>query len=108
MKKYTSGGFLFVILFVLLTFAPQAEAATTSLANGVASASVTAVKDSYTYYSVTVPSGATSLTVTTTGGSGDDDIYVKLGSQPVSTNTVCSWNAGDATWRGATPATNES
>jgi hypothetical protein len=81
---------------------------TTTLTNGVASAPVTAAVGTNTRYTITVPAGVSSLTISTTGGTGDDDIYVKLGSQPTSSNTICSWNSGDYTWKGATAATNES
>lgn len=37
-------------------------------------------------YTFAVPSGATSLTFKTSGGSGDADLYVKLGSQPTTSS----------------------
>jgi len=36
-----------------------------------------------------VPSGATNLSFTTTGGSGDVDLYVKFGSKPSTTTNDC-------------------
>jgi hypothetical protein len=51
-------------------------------------------------YHITVPAGATALTVTFTGGSGDGDIYVQKGSPPddskVPTGGCASGNGGNA------------
>lgn len=45
---------------------------------------------------IAVPAGATSLTVTITGGSGDVDLYVRPGGVPTPSNNVCaSENAGN-------------
>lgn len=41
------------------------------------------------HYTVTVPAGMSTLTVTTNGGSGDADLYVKRGSQPTTTSYDC-------------------
>ncbi|UYB51504.1 S8 family serine peptidase [Xanthomonas sp. AM6] len=58
-------------------------------------------------YTVAVPSGASSLSVTIAGGSGDADLYVRLGSAPTDTtygcrpylngnNETCTFNAPSA------------
>jgi hypothetical protein len=52
---------------------------------------------SETFYKVTVPSGATALTVTTTGGVGDVDILLRRGAPAVcqpfsSSSTECSYD----------------
>ncbi|KKW36558.1 MAG: Collagenase family protein, partial [Candidatus Giovannonibacteria bacterium GW2011_GWA2_53_7] len=111
-------GFLYQLaasIFLLnFCFVSLAQAATVALpptinvlTNGVASGSMTSVAGKYYYFSITVPSGASSLAINTTGGSGDDDFYVKIGSQPIG-STACWFNAGTYTWSGSTPATNES
>jgi hypothetical protein len=44
---------------------------------------------SQTYYAVQVPSGATTLTIATTGGSGDADLYVRYGNVPTLSEFDC-------------------
>jgi hypothetical protein len=41
------------------------------------------------HYPITVPAGATSLTVKQFNGTGDADLYVRQGSQPTSTAYNC-------------------
>lgn len=53
----------------------------TALSNGVAVSSSGAA-ESETHYHIDVPAGATNLTFTTNGGSGDLDLYVKFGAAP--------------------------
>jgi serine protease len=43
---------------------------------------LTDVYGSQRYYAVSVPSGATSLTIATSGGTGDADLYVRYGNAP--------------------------
>jgi Zn-dependent metalloprotease len=59
---------------------------TTVLTNNVALASQSGTAGAYVNYKITVPSGQTSLVVTTTGGTGDCDLYVKNGSAATSSN----------------------
>ena len=40
-------------------------------------------------YTISVPSCATSLSVTTAGGSGDADLYVRFGSAPTTSTYDC-------------------
>ena len=47
-------------------------------------------RQAYVYYSVNVPSGATSLSVNVSGSSGDADLYVKYGSQPTVGDADCA------------------
>ncbi|GMU06583.1 PPC domain-containing protein [Corallococcus caeni] len=49
------------------------------------------------YWSVTVPSGQKFLTVRTSGGTGDADVYVKGGSQPDTSSYECKSNNGGNT-----------
>jgi hypothetical protein len=49
------------------------------------------------HFSLMVEAGATNLNITTSGGNGDADLYVKFGSQPTSNNYDCrSYNNGNA------------
>lgn len=44
-------------------------------------------------YTLEVPSGASNLVFTTSGGTGDADLYVKYGSAPTTSSYQCrSWN----------------
>lgn len=67
------------------------------LQNGVPVTGVSAGTHAYsTTYTITVPSGATNLVVTTSGGSGDGDLYVRLGSAPTTSTYTCrSWAVGN-------------
>jgi Zn-dependent metalloprotease len=60
----------------------------TSLTNGVAVTGIGASTGTWKNYKITVPSGQTSLAIVMSGGTGDGDLYVKLGSQP----TLTSYN----------------
>jgi vibriolysin len=62
---------------------------TTPLTNGVPVSNISGTTGNQKFYSLVVPSGQTSLTFTTAGGSGDVDLYVKLGSQPSTTSYNC-------------------
>ncbi|MET3140097.1 serine protease [Undibacterium sp. GrIS 1.2] len=57
-----------------------------SLTNGVAVNGITLATGASTVYTFTVPSGQTSLTFDTSGGTGDSDLYVQLGSAPTTTS----------------------
>jgi serine protease len=59
------------------------------LTKGVALTNLSGATSSNTYYTFTVPAGATNLTFNMSGGSGDADIYVKFGSQPTSSSYDC-------------------
>ena len=79
----------------------------TALTNGVAVTGIGASTGSWKNYKITVPSGQTSLAIVMSGGTGDGDLYVKLGSQPTLTsynyrpyltgnNETCTFNAPTA------------
>ncbi|HEY9043763.1 MAG TPA: S8 family serine peptidase [Rheinheimera sp.] len=59
------------------------------LVKGIATTGISGATGSSTLYTFAVPSGATNLTVTMSGGSGDADMYVKSGSQPTSSVYDC-------------------
>lgn len=58
-----------------------ATSAVTGLQNDVPVSNLSGAQGSQRHYRISVPSGVTSLVVTTTGGSGDVDLYVKQGTQ---------------------------
>lgn len=62
---------------------------TTPLTNGVGVAAADSTTGNFKYYSITVPSGQTTLTVTTSGGTGDVDMYVNFGTSPTTSTYQC-------------------
>ena len=72
---------------VTATFDPSSTV--TTLSNGVAKTNLSAATGANTFYSIDVPAGATNLSVNTSGGSGDADLYVSFGTQPTSTSYAC-------------------
>lgn len=59
---------------------------TTTLSNGVAVTGIGASTGTWKHYKITVPSGQSKLDIVQSGGTGDADLYVKLGSQPTSSS----------------------
>lgn len=58
---------------------------------------ISIARRSWKHYTVTVPAGMSNLTVSTTGGSGDADLYVKRGSQPTTSSYDCRpYKSGNA------------
>jgi hypothetical protein len=64
------------------------------LTSGTPVSGISGGEDSERYYKITVPAGATLLTVTTSGGSGDLDIGVRLGQRPTFEEADC-YSTGD-------------
>lgn len=85
----------------------QSGAATggTALSNGVA-VSVSGAAGSQNLYYIDVPSGSTDLAMATTGGTGDVDLYTKVGSPPTTTSYDCRpyTSGNNETCRVATPS----
>ena len=70
---------------------------TTVLTKGVPANSLGAAKDGYLYFKLDVPAGATNLTFTTSGGTGDLDMYVKAGAAPTDSVYDCRpYKSGNA------------
>lgn len=60
------------------------------LQNGVPVSGLSATKNNWTsVYTLVVPAGASNLTIGIAGGSGDADLYVRLGSAPTTTSYTC-------------------
>ncbi len=67
------------------------------LTKGVAVTNQSAATGASVNYTLVVPSGATNLTFTTSGGTGDSDMYVKFGSAPTDTVYDCRpYKSGNA------------
>ena len=59
------------------------------LSNGSAETNLSGGTGSETFFTVAIPAGASDLTITTSGGSGDVDLYVRFGSQPTTSTYDC-------------------
>jgi pseudolysin/vibriolysin len=59
------------------------------LQNGVPVGNLSGAKGTKLYYTVQIPAGAKNLAITTSGGSGDEDLYVKFGSTPTTSSYDC-------------------
>jgi serine protease len=70
-------------------------APSTSLTKGVAVTNISEATGKSTVYTFVVPTGASNLTFKTSGGSGDMDLYAKLGSAP--TTSSYSWSSTGST-----------
>lgn len=79
---------------------------TTPLTKGVTVTGISATTGNSVNYSLVVPAGATNLTFTMSGGTGDADMYVRFGSAPTDTTYNCRpYKTGNAeTCTFATPS----
>ncbi len=59
------------------------------LTSGVPVTGQSVAYQAWKYYSITVPSGATNLTLATTSASADVDIYTRSGAKPTSSTYTC-------------------
>lgn len=66
----------------------------TVLSNNVPVSGLAGAASSELRYTLAVPSGASNLVFTTSGGSGDADLYVRLGSAPTTSTYTCRSNGG--------------
>ncbi|WP_296696959.1 S8 family serine peptidase [Thiocapsa sp. UBA6158] len=67
-----------------------------TLDNGATQPNLAGAQAAWQYYGVQVPSGATGLTISTTGGTGDVDLYVRYGTLPTLSAYDCRpWNIGN-------------
>jgi serine protease len=60
-----------------------------TLTKGVAKTGISAATGGYAKYTLAVPAGATNLTFTMSGGTGDADMYVRFGSEPTDSTYTC-------------------
>jgi PKD repeat protein len=77
------------------------------LLNGVPRTGLSGAASSNTFYTVNIPAGASNLVISTSGGTGDVDLYVRFGSPPTTATYDCrpftSGNAETCTF--AAPST---
>ena len=59
------------------------------LENGVPETGISGAQNSQQFWTLEVPAGASNLEFTTSGGSGDADLYVKFGSAPTTSSYDC-------------------
>ncbi|MBO9663358.1 PPC domain-containing protein, partial [Dokdonella sp.] len=82
----------------------------TTLTNGVPVTGLSASSGSWTpTYTLVVPSGASNLSFAISGGTGDADLYVRLGGAPSTTSYTCrpylSGNSETCSWTAPTAGT---
>ncbi|AIY65854.1 S8 family peptidase [Pseudoalteromonas piratica] len=66
------------------------------LENGVAKTGLSGAKNAQSFFTMEIPSGATNVTFTLAGGSGDADLYVRSASKPTTSSYDCrSWSSGN-------------
>ncbi len=65
---------------------PSPAPSSRPLTNGVPIDNLSGAQDAELRFTLTVPSGATNLRIATSGGSGDVDLYVKLGAPPTTSS----------------------
>ena len=66
----------------------------TTVSTGYPKTNLSAAKDAWLRYVYVVPTGKTSVTFTTSGGSGDADLYLRNGAAPEQTTYGCrSWSS---------------
>ena len=67
------------------------------LQNGVPATGLAATTGNSVMYTLSVPAGASNLVFSTSGGTGDGDLYVRFGSAPTTSTFDCrSWNNGNS------------
>jgi vibriolysin len=77
--------------------APPPPPPPVALTNGVPVTGQAAATGAYLNYTLAVPAGATNLTFTMSGGTGDADMYVKFGAAPTDTVYDCRpYTSGNA------------
>ena len=70
---------------------------TEALENGVAKTGISGSAKAEKFFTLDVPAGATDLVFSTTGGSGDADLFVKFGSDPTLNTFDCSSTTATST-----------
>lgn len=65
------------------------KTAPAAITNGVPVGNLSGSRSSQRFDSITVPSGATNLQISISGGSGDADLYVRYGSRPTTSTFDC-------------------
>ena len=71
------------------TLTVNAPSTTPTLTSGVPVTGIAGAAGSQQFWVINVPAGQSSLTVTTAGGTGDSDLYVKSGAKPTTSVYDC-------------------
>lgn len=79
-----------VVMDANKTVAANFTATVTQLSNGVTVSALAGAEDSLRHFAIDVPSGQSSFSVKTSGGTGDVDLYVRKGSLPTTEAYDCS------------------
>lgn len=61
----------------------------TELSNGETRNNLSGAQNSWTYFTIQVPAGATNLAASLSGGSGDADLYTRFNAQPTTGDYAC-------------------
>ena len=69
----------------------------TALTSGVAVTGISGASGSMRHYRITVPTGATQLSVSTSGTTGDADLFVRRGSQATTSTSDCESENANST-----------
>jgi vibriolysin len=86
----------FTGLSVKATYSANQQSGDPYLTNGAAVTGISGATNSAQYWRIATPAGKT-LTVTTSGGSGDADLYTKFGTRPTTTSYTCRpYKSGNA------------
>lgn len=91
---------------VTANFTASCGTGDTQLTSGVAMTGQSVAQGAWKYYYITVPSGATNLTLATTNATGDVDIYTQVTSKPTSSTYICRpySSSGNETCSATNPA----
>lgn len=84
-----AGGYAAVTLKATVTTCNANAAPGCVLTNGVPKSPLSATLGTNQYYYIDVPAGRPTLTVTTSGGTGDVDLYLRLNGAPTATAFNC-------------------
>ena len=87
-------------------FTASCSSGDTPLTSGQTLTGQSVAKSAWKYYSIVVPSGATNLTLATTGATADVDIYTQSGAKPTSSSYACRpyTSSGNESCSTASPA----
>lgn len=69
---------------------------TVTLTNGVPKTGLSGGANAESFFKIDVPAGASNLEITMSGGSGDADLYVRVGAKPTTSTYDCRpWRTGN-------------
>lgn len=75
---------------------PDPDPGQGELQNGTPVSGISGGSGSTQYWTINVPAGASGLQISTAGGSGDVDLYVRRGAQPTTSDYDCRpWRSGN-------------